>query len=85
MFGGARLKVDAGAPSLAEGVGGGTHHAREPLDPVKLTERRLRQDSRDGLPQRIVIHGPCQAAREPRRQLLEGHDLQPVPPLARGL
>ena len=54
MFGGARLKVDAGAPSLAEGVGGGTHHAREPLDPVKLTERRLRQDSRDGLPQRIV-------------------------------
>ena len=35
--------------------------------------------------QRIVVHRLRQPAREPRRQPLEGHDLQPVPPPPRRL
>ena len=35
--------------------------------------------------QRIVVHRLRQPARKPRRQLLEGHDLQPVPPPPRRL
>ena len=84
MLGGARLKVYAGPPRLAQGVGGGAHHAGQRLYPVELAERRLRQHRRDGLPKRVVIDGPRQPASEPRCQLLEGHDLQPVSTLPRG-
>ena len=65
--------------AVVAGVGGSTHHAGQPLDPVKLAQRRLRQHRRDGLPQSVVIHRLRQTACKPRRQLLEGHDLQPVP------
>ena len=85
MLAGTRLKVHAGAPRLAQRVSGGAHHAGELLDPVELAQRRLRQHSRDGLPEHIVIDRLRQPAREPRRQLLEGHDLQPVPPPPRRL
>ena len=56
-----------------------------PLIPSSSPQSRLRQHSRDGLPQRIVIDRLHQPARKPRRQLLERHDLQPVPPPPRRL
>ena len=80
-----RLKVHARPPRLAQRVGGRAHHAGQPLDPIKLAQFRLRQNGGDGLPQPIVVHGLRQTPRKPRRQLLEGHDLQPVPPPPRRL
>ena len=81
MLAGPGLKVEAGPPRLAQRVGGGAHHARQRLDPVQLAEIGLRHDGRDGFPEGSVADGLCQPAREPRRELLEGHDLEPVPPV----
>ena len=80
MLGGAPLKIDASVPRLAQGVGGGVHHAGQRLDPVKLAQCCLWQDGGYGFPEGIVVNGLRQTACEPGRQLLEGHDLQPVPP-----
>ena len=85
MLARAPLNVDAGPPRLTQRVGGRAHHAGQRLDPVEFAQSRLGQYRRDGLPQRIVIDRLRQTAREPRRQLLEGHDLQPVRPPPRSL
>ena len=74
-----RLKIYAGAPSLAQRIGGGRHHSGKRLDAFELTQLRLRQNAVDGFPQRIVVDGSAQTANQSGRQLLEGHYLQPVP------
>ena len=81
MLTGPGLKVEAGPPRLAQRVGAGAHHARQRLDPVQLADIRLRQDGYDGFPEGIVVHRLRQSAREPCRELLEGHDLEPVLPV----
>ena len=81
MLSGPGLKVEARSPRLAQRVGGGARHARQRLDPVQLAKTRLRQDGRNGYPEGVVVDGLCQSAREPRRELFEGHDLKPVPPV----
>ena len=81
MLSGPGLKVEARSPRLAQRVGGGAHHARQRLDAVEFAEIRLRQDGNDGFPEGIVVDGLSQSPREARRELLEGHDPEPVPPV----
>ena len=81
MLAGPGLKVETGPPRLAQRVGGGARHARQRLDSVQLAEIRLRQDGHYGFPEGIAVDGLCHSAREPCRELLEGHDPKPVPPV----
>ena len=78
MLGGPNLKIDAGTPSLAQGIDGRPHHTGEGLDTVEFAKRRCRQNCLDGCTQGIVINGSRKAASQPGCQLLEGHDLQAV-------
>ena len=80
-----RPEVDARAPRLAQRVSRGVHHAGQGLDPVQLAKLRVRQDRPDSLAQCIVVDRPGKSAGKPRRELLEGHDLQPVPAFAGGV
>ena len=84
MSGGPGLKVEARTPRLAQGVGGGVHHAGKVLDTVEFSEFRVRQHGPDRLPEGVVVDRPGQTAGQSRRQLLERHDLQAVPAVACG-
>ena len=76
MLLGPHLKVHASPPRLPQGIGGGTHHAGQILNPVKLAQYRPRQDALDGFPQRFFVYWLSHATREPRSKTLEGQHLK---------
>ena len=76
------MKVDSGAPGLAQSFGGRVRHAGKGLDLVEFSKRRFGENALDRNPQGLIVNRPRQAAGQPRRQLLEGHHLQAVPLLA---
>ena len=83
MLGGPRLEVDAAAPGLAQGAGGGGHQAGQLLDAVQLAQRRLRDGRPQRLQQRVFLHRLRQSAGQPHRELLDAHDLPAVAVRAR--
>ena len=76
MLGSSRLKFHASPPSLAQGIGGGAHHAGQIPNPVKLAQYRSWQDALDGFLQRFFVYWLSQATREPRSKSLEGQYLK---------
>ena len=76
------LKVDSGAPGLAQSFGGRVRHAGKGLDLVEFSKCRFGENALDRDPQGLIVNRPRQAAGQSGRQLLEGHHLQAVPLLA---
>ena len=82
MVGRSRCEVDARAPSFVKRVGRRIDHAGKSLDALQLAHRRRGQDRLDGGAQAFVVDGPGEAAGQPNRCLLEGHDLKAMTAIA---